>query len=456
MPRIQASKIGLVSAALTRAGIKLDDAGRRDVTSEIERAKAIGLGPQEVGAQGVLAERLEEVYQGYEDAKAAAGLVDFEDILLLNAGLIRDNLAVAEQVRQQCRWLTVDEYQDVSPLQQQVLEGWLGGRDELCVVGDPSQTVYTFAGATSDYLLGFRNRWPEATLLQLTRSYRCSPQIIDLANAVLADGDVRQRLLLKSQRAPVAAVNTRVYETEQAEAAGVADAIKRLIAKTPAEQIAILVRINSATARFERELQAVGIPYTVRGSARFMQRPEVKRAVSLLRVAAKQPGTGDVAERVAAAWNPSATPRPRRWVRRNARSGSRWPRWSAWPAVTTVSSPWWPTSTSGPRTTTPRGGCGDPGISSPAKGLEWTRSSCPACTRVDCPCAIRGDGRRGGRTATVLRGVTRARDILELSYAQAGSRRENRQPSRFLPEGHRPQPVAKRAAAKSPGCQVCR
>jgi DNA helicase-2/ATP-dependent DNA helicase PcrA len=457
MPRIQASKIGLVSAALTRAGIKLDDAGRRDVTSEIERAKAIGLGPQEVGAQGVLAERLEEVYQGYEDAKAAAGLVDFEDILLLNAGLIRDNLAVAEQVRQWCRWLTVDEYQDVSPLQQQVLEGWLGDRDELCVVGDPSQTVYTFAGATSEYLLGFRNRWPEATLLQLTRSYRCSPQIIDLANAVLADGDVRQRLLLKSQRAPVAAVNTRVYETEQAEAAGVADAIKRLIAKTPAEQIAILVRINSATARFERELQAVGIPYTVRGSARFMQRPEVKRAVSLLRVAAKQPGSGDIAERVAAALEPVGyTPTPplgqaqrEEWESLAALVGLARSHDSLEAMVADLDE-------RAENDDAPVAAAVTLASLHSAKGLEWDAVFMPGLHEGGLPLRYQGemvDVEEERRLFYV--GVTRARDILELSYAQAGSRRENRQPSRFLPEGHRPQPVAKRAAAKAPGCRVC-
>ena len=93
LPRIQASKIGLVSAALTRTGIKLDDAGRRDVTSAIEVAKARGLSPEQAGNDSVVGDRLASVYQAYEDAKSSAGVVDFEDILLLNAGLIRDNPA---------------------------------------------------------------------------------------------------------------------------------------------------------------------------------------------------------------------------------------------------------------------------------------------------------------------------------------------------------------------------
>ncbi|MEZ5185425.1 MAG: ATP-dependent DNA helicase UvrD2 [Candidatus Nanopelagicales bacterium] len=457
LPRIQASKIGLVTAALNRAGIRLDDAGRRDVTSEIERAKAVGHGPEQVGTDGVLGDRLAQVYHGYEDAKSAAGVLDFEDILLLNAGLIADNPTIAEQVRQWCRWITVDEYQDVSPLQQRVIEGWLGGRDELCVVGDPSQTIYSFAGASSEYLLGFPSRWPGASVLHLTRSYRCSPQIIHLANRVLTTGDVRGRLHLVSQRSPVKDVKSRVYDSEQAEAAGVAEAIKNLLPTTPAEQIAVLVRINAATARFERELQASGIPYTVRGSARFMQRPEVKRAVSLLRVAAKQPGPGDVADAAAAALEPvgySPTP-PLGQAQREE--------WESLAALVGLAR-----SHSSLETLVAdldeRANNDDAPIAAAvtlaslhsAKGLEWDAVFMPGLYEGGLPLRYQGemvDVDEERRLFYV--GVTRARDTLELSYAASGSRREQRQPSRFLPEGHRPQPVRKKPAAAMAGCQVC-
>ena len=457
LPRVQASKIGLVSAALSRAGIKLDDAGRRDVTSEIERAKAVGLAPHQVATDGVVGDRLPEVYQGYEDAKSSAGVLDFEDILLLNAGLIRDNPTMAEQVRQWCRWLTVDEYQDVSPLQQQVIDGWLGTRDELCVVGDPSQTVYTFAGATSEYLLGFRNRWPDATVLQLTRSYRCSSQIIDLANRVLAAGDERQRLQLVSQRGPHVDVQTRVFESEQAEAAGVAAAIKRLLADRPAEQVAILVRINSATARFERELQSEGIPYTVRGSARFMQRPEVKRAVSLLRVAARQPGSADVVDAVAAALEPVGyTPTP-------PLGQAQREEWESLAAIVGLARTH-PNLESLVADLDERAENDDAPVAAAvtlaslhsAKGLEWDAVFMPGLHEGGLPLRYQGemvDVAEERRLFYV--GITRARDILELSYASAGSRREKRQPSRFLPGGHLPQSVATKPTTKRPGCRVC-
>ncbi|HQR80688.1 MAG TPA: ATP-dependent DNA helicase UvrD2 [Actinomycetota bacterium] len=457
LPRIQASKIGLVSAALTGAGIRLDDAGRRDVTSEIERAKAVGLAPDQVHDDGVLGERLAEVYQRYEDAKAAAGVLDFEDILLLNAGLIRDNLTVAEQVRQWCRWITVDEYQDVSPLQQQVIEGWLGDRDELCVVGDPAQTIYTFAGARSDYLLGFRSRWPGATALRLTRSYRCSPQIVELANKVLSGGDVRGRLQLISQREPGPQVRTRVYDTEQEEAAGVAARIKDLLTTIPAEQIAILVRINAVTARFERELHALGIPYSVRGSARFMQRPEVKRAVSLLRVAAKQPGEGDVVDRVAAALEPVGySPQP-------PLGQAQREEWESLAALVTLARD---------HATLPdliadlenRAEHDDAPVAAAitlaslhsAKGLEWDAVFLPGMYEGGLPLRYQGefvDLEEERRLFYV--GVTRARDVLELSYASSGSRREQRSPSRFLPEDRSARPVPKRTARKTPVCRVC-
>jgi DNA helicase-2/ATP-dependent DNA helicase PcrA len=458
LPRVQASKIPLVSAALTKTGHRLDNTARRDVTGEVERAKAMGLSPDQVGVDGVLGDRLPEVYQAYEDAKAAAGVLDFEDILLLNAGLIRENPTVAEQVRQWCRWVTVDEYQDVSPLQQQVIDGWLGDRDELCVVGDPSQTIYTFAGASSRFLLDFSRRWPQATVLSLTRSYRCSPQIIELANTVLAGAQERERLRLSSARGPVADVRTRVFDSEVDEAAGVASSVRDLLADRSAGDIAILVRINAATARFERELQAAGVPYTVRGSARFMQRPEVKRAISLLRVAAKTPATGTTAEQVAAALEPvgySPTP-PIGQAQREE--------WESLAALVGLARNH-PDLGSLVADLDERAENDDAPVADAvtlaslhaAKGLEWDVVFMPGLHEGGLPLRYQGeivDVDEERRLFYV--GVTRARDLLELSYAAAGSRREQRKPSRFLPAGSRPRSrTPKRSSSRVSVCKVC-
>ncbi len=457
LPRIQSSKYPLVMTALQKAGIRLDDAGRRDVTSEIERAKAVGLSPDQVTSDGVLAQRLGEVYQGYEDAKAAAGVLDFEDILLLNAGLIADNITLAEQVRQWCRWVTVDEYQDVSPLQQRVIEGWLGSGEQLCVVGDPSQTIYTFAGATSEYLLSFRSRWPQAAALQLTRSYRCSPQIVGLANKVLDGGHGRERLQLVSQREPGPPVSTKVYDDEQDEAAAVAQAIKSLLESVPAEKVAILVRINAMTARFEAALHAQGIAYTVRGSARFMQRPEVKRAVSLLRVAARHDSEGPVAEQVAAALEPVGyTPTPplgqaqrEQWESLAALVGLAGSHTSMTALIADLDE-------RAENDDAPVAAAVTIASLHSAKGLEWDAVFMPGLHEGGLPLRYQGefvDIDEERRLFYV--GITRARDVLELSYAARGSRRDTRQPSRFLPDAQRRKAPAKPAKREVAGCSVC-
>lgn len=457
MPRVQASKYPLVISALNRLGIRLDDAGRRDATSGIERAKALGLGPEQVD-DAVLDGRLPQIYQAYEDVKAAAGVVDFEDILLLNAGLIRDNVTVAEQVRQWCRWITVDEFQDVSPLQHGVIEGWLGGRDELCVVGDPSQTIYTFAGATSEYLLGFRSRWPEATVLQLTRSYRCATGVIDLANSVLAQAEDGARLTLLSQRQEAGQVHTRAFDSDQEEAVAVAAEIASMLRSRSPADIAILVRTNAATARFERELQALGIPYTVRGSARFMQRPEVKRAVSLLRVAAKHDSDRTVTEQVAAALEPMGyTPHPP--VGQAQRE-----EWESLAALVGLARGHETLGTliadldeRAENDDAPVADAVTLASLHSAKGLEWDVVFMPGLHEGGLPLRYQGelvDVAEERRLFYV--GVTRARDVLQLSYAGSGSRRESRQPSRFLPAAaRRTVRPARSAAPTAPGCSVC-
>src|SRR5690606_3046845 len=125
--------------------------------------------------------------QAYENLKDERRQLDFEDVLLACAGMIESEPRVAQQVREQYRFFVVDEYQDVSPLQQRLLELWLGDREDLCVVGDASQTIYSFTGASPDFLLDFPRRYPEASFVQLERNYRSTPAIIDVANRLMRE-----------------------------------------------------------------------------------------------------------------------------------------------------------------------------------------------------------------------------------------------------------------------------
>jgi DNA helicase-2/ATP-dependent DNA helicase PcrA len=182
----------------------------------------------------------------------------------------------------------VDEYQDVSPLQQRLLDAWLGGRDDLCVVGDANQTIYSFAGATPEHLLGFRRRFPDAVVVRLERDYRSTPQVVELANKLVAGAPGGTRLRLVGQRADGPAPTFAEHDDEPAEAASVAAQCRQLIDDgTPAAEIAVLFRINAQSEVYEQALADARVPYLLRGGERFFDRPEIREARLLLRGAAR-------------------------------------------------------------------------------------------------------------------------------------------------------------------------
>ena len=190
---------------------------------------------------------------------------------------------VAQQVREQYRFFVVDEYQDVSPLQHDLLELWLGDRDDLCVVGDASQTIYSFAGASPEYLLGFAGEHENAVVLRLEQNYRSAPPIIDAANRLMRGRPGALSLTAASElTGPRPTVNT--YDSDSSEARAVAAAIAEEIASgIPPEQIAVLYRINVQSQAIETALGDAGVPCVVRGATRFFDQREVKEALMLLR-----------------------------------------------------------------------------------------------------------------------------------------------------------------------------
>ena len=241
---------------------------------------------------GQTPEAVARLFDAYEEVKRAQGRMDMEDVLLLTAGLLAEDERVAAQVRRQYKWFVVDEFQDVSPLQSALLDLWLGGRDELCVVGDPAQTIYSFAGANADYLRDFPAKHPGTTSIELVRNYRSTPQVVEAANRLL-DGTPSQGVALRAQQPAGAAVEFHERSDEVAEAEAVAAQIAALrrTGRAPAE-MAVLFRINAQSENFEEALAGRGIPYVVRGAARFFDRPEVREAVTRIRGAARS-GQGE-------------------------------------------------------------------------------------------------------------------------------------------------------------------
>jgi DNA helicase-2/ATP-dependent DNA helicase PcrA len=292
LPTLTESKLPLVAGAARRLRIQTDQALLRDLASEVEWAKVSNVGPDDYArvaerrgraVAGLDHETVGRLFAGYEEVKRSQSRMDMEDVLLLTAGMLAEEERVAAQVRAQYKWFVVDEFQDVSPIQSALLDLWLGGRDEICVVGDPAQTIYSFAGADASYLRDFPRKFPGTTSVELSRNYRSTPQVVEAANAVLA-GSGSTSVRLRAQRPSGPQVRYAPAPDEVAEADAVADAIGALMnAGTPASEIAVLFRINAQSEAFEEALASRGLPYVVRGAARFFDRPEVRQAVTLLR-----------------------------------------------------------------------------------------------------------------------------------------------------------------------------
>ena len=291
------SKFAIVAQAANRSGLPTGTDNVRDLAGEIEWAKASLITPE--GYPDAVAENGRDIpfdaaktaaaYAGYEALKSRSAdlmLLDFDDLLLHTAAAIENDAAVAQEFRDRYRCFVVDEYQDVTPLQQRVLSAWLGGRDDLTVVGDANQTIYSFTGASPRYLLDFSRRFPDAAVVRLERDYRSTPQVVSLANRVIAAARGRMagsKLHLVGQRPPGPNPTFQEHPDEAAEAAAVARSIKGLIESgTPASEIAVLYRINAQSEVYEEALTEAGVAFQVRGGEGFFSRQEIRQALLAL------------------------------------------------------------------------------------------------------------------------------------------------------------------------------
>ncbi len=315
--KVVANRAPLLQAALRDSGLGVD-VPLPVLRTELDWMKALGVDAHDYAERavgrdlgGLEPADVARVIASYEQVKAARGVIDFDDVLLLTIGLLDSRTDARESVRRQYRWFTVDEYQDVSPLQQRLLDLWLGDRGEVCAVGDPAQAIYSFAGADPSLIATFSRRYPAATVVSLPISYRCAPQVITAANAI-ARTIPRATVLRPADTAAAGSVQVLQFPHDAAEAAGVAEEISAMVAAghDPAE-IAVLFRINQQSVRIREALQTRGIPFALRGSERYFERPEVREALTRLRgqLRAEPVQTASEAwEAVAAAMNHPAGP----------------------------------------------------------------------------------------------------------------------------------------------------
>ena len=303
-PDLITAKSGFISEAVNRAG--LSDSIRvtnrelmRDIASEIEWAKVSQIGPEDfvseiqkrVQKPRASAEHLAKIYSAYESVKKQELAIDFEDVLLLTTAMVEEERDVRERVQDQYRYFTIDEYQDISPIQQRLINAWLGSRQDICVVGDPAQTIYSFAGATPVFLNTFTQRFPEAEVIRLSTGYRSTPEIIFAANALLRHASMGQELVATNSHGAKPAVTS--YSDEASEIAGVLKEITELLASgTPAQEISILARTNNQLGGIERAMNKLGLPYQVRNTEKFFERQDVRDFLKQVRQASVLPTQG--------------------------------------------------------------------------------------------------------------------------------------------------------------------
>ncbi|MBQ1044437.1 MULTISPECIES: ATP-dependent DNA helicase UvrD2 [unclassified Micromonospora] len=490
MPELLDSKVRVVTLAAAKVGLRADRAAARDLSSEIEWAKSSLVEPGEyvVAAAKALREtpyepaRVAEVFDAYERLKRGNGVIDFEDMLRAAVWGIEEHPDVAEQVRSQYRHFVVDEYQDVNPLQQRLLEAWLGGRDDLTVVGDASQTIYSFTGATSSYLVDFPRQHRGATVVRLVRDYRSTPQVVGLANAVISQArgaEARLRLELHGQRRPGPEPELRIFTDEPAEANAVAARCRALVAGgTPAREIAVLFRTNAQSEAYEKALSEAGVPYVLQGAERFFERPEVRQAMIALRAATRSapadtPLRAAVVDGLTAVgWAPDAPPP----------GGAARERWEALAALVQLADEYAAQAEEAPgltgfteelaRRAAQQHVPTVEGVTlaslHSAKGLEWDAVFLVGLAEGTLPTTYAKTMEQVEEERRLLYvGITRAREWLWLSYATARSPGGRaRRPSRFLPQldrsgggeragGAGPARRAERRRPQVVSCRIC-
>jgi DNA helicase-2/ATP-dependent DNA helicase PcrA len=463
-PRVIDSKISLMSEAARGLRLELSLTDLRDAASEIEWAKVTGVGPDEYQQASAKASRtpplgpvpLSRLYAAYEELRRERHLIDFESVLELTAAILAEHPAAAAAVRERYGYFVVDEYQDVNPLQKLLLEAWTGDRDDLCVVGDPQQTIYSFTGATPSYLTGFTAEFPDATVIRLVRNYRSTPQVVALANRLgrapgrgVPGGSLRRpdEPVLVAQRAAGPEPEFTEYGDDQEEAAAVARRAAALIRSgTAAIQIAVLVRTNAQTPALEQALGEAGVPFAVKGAERFFDRAEVRQALGLLRAAARSASAGEEpAGGVRAGRSGHGLTAAPPSGRGRARE-----RWESLEALAQLADDFF---TGSPRASladlaaelATRSATGQaPAMDGvtlaslhAAKGLEWDVVFLAGLTDGMMPIVYaQTDDAIEEERRLLYVGITRARDLVCLSWALARSAdgRRSRKPSRFVEE----------------------
>ncbi len=482
LPPVTDARLPLVAEAVRRLRLTPDAGLLRDLLTEISWAKVSNVVPAEYADLAAAAGRdvsgaepavVGRVLGRYEQVKADRGVIDFDDILLCACALLGDHPGIAEEIRSTYRHLVVDEYQDVSPVQQALLELWRGDSEDLCVVGDPAQTIHSFAGASPEYLTGFTGRFPRAKLIRLVRDYRSTPQIVALANAVSVRARIAGTVRLESQCEPGPSPSVLGAESEAEEAQAVVAWLRqRRAAGVPWREMAVLYRVHAQSPAFEKALGEAGISFSVRSGDGFFDRPEVRQAIGVLTEAAGRDSSVPALDGARAAlervgWT-AAAPEGQGRLRE---------RWESLAAVFGLAEDLVaarPDADLGAlaaelqqRASVEHAPVGDAVALSTlhaAKGLEWDAVAVAGVQEGTLPLSLAATDEQVAEEGRLFYvGVTRARTYLLLTWSRGRRGGGFRQPSRFLDglsmsapaPAPRPGPRPRLGTAQTAVCRVC-
>ena len=280
-------QVAAVKLVMGRLGIDDDSMAPRNVLSRISYAKNHAQSPEQLRAEAFSSDmrQIADIYAGYEELLKHSNAVDFDDLLLRAARVLRESPEVRERWRSRFEYIHVDEYQDTNRVQYDLLRLLTNERQNVCVVGDEDQSIYRWRGADVSILLSFSRDFPTAKVVRLERNYRSTQTILDAATAVVANNTDRLGKSLRAEKDK--GTNLRYYEARdaQAEAEFIAGELDTILNEDPDQTCAVEYRTNFQSRAFEEVFRRRGLRYKLVGGFSFYNRAEVKDALAYVRLA---------------------------------------------------------------------------------------------------------------------------------------------------------------------------
>ena len=283
-------QVALVKRMMKTLKIETKTLKPKAVLAMISKAKNEGKDPEEflAGAYYTTQKQVGKIYREYEKEKEAAGALDFDDLLLRTLKLFRENREVREKWRGKFKYILIDEYQDTNNVQYRLIKLLVNERQNICVVGDDWQSIYSWRGADFTNILNFERDFPGAKVIKLEQNYRSTGNILEASQKIINQNKQRTDKVLYTEAGAGEEVEIKTTRDEAEEAKFVAREILKRSESRAFSDFAVLYRTNAQSYAFEKAFINARIPYKIVGGVRFYDRREVKDALAILHLILNQ------------------------------------------------------------------------------------------------------------------------------------------------------------------------